>query len=102
MLNKVVSTLQRTARDAGYSTLRNYRGVGGSAGAHDMVEGEVDDAEAALLRQQNPELPLMLRVLLRWVRCRQSRRPIERRGRDGAAVDDGGSGGVASCGAVVG
>lgn len=39
MLNKVVSTLQRTARDAGYSTLRfNYRGVGGSAGAHDMVE----------------------------------------------------------------
>ena len=46
MLNKVVSTLQRTARDAGYSTLRfNYRGVGGSAGAHDMVEGEVDDVE---------------------------------------------------------
>ncbi len=63
MLNKVVSTLQRTARDAGYSTLRfNYRGVGRSAGAHDMVEGEVDDAEAALrwLREQNPELPLTL------------------------------------------
>ncbi|EHY77970.1 MULTISPECIES: alpha/beta hydrolase [Stutzerimonas stutzeri subgroup] len=63
MLNKVVSTLQRTARDAGYCTLRfNYRGVGGSAGAHDMVEGEVDDAEAALrwLRQQQPELPLTL------------------------------------------
>ncbi len=66
MLNKVVSTLQRTARDAGYSTLRfNYRGVGGSAGAHDMVEGEVDDAEAALrwLREQNPELPLPLTLL---------------------------------------
>ncbi len=63
MLNKVVSTLQRTARDAGYCTLRfNYRGVGGSAGAHDMVEGEVDDAEAAMrwLRQQQPELPLTL------------------------------------------
>lgn len=63
MLNKVVSTLQRTARDAGYSTLRfNYRGVGGSAGTHDMVEGEVDDAEAALrwLREQDPELPLTL------------------------------------------
>ncbi|WP_418643872.1 alpha/beta hydrolase [Stutzerimonas kunmingensis] len=63
MLNKVVSTLQRTARDAGYSTLRfNYRGVGGSAGVHDMVEGEVDDAEAALrwLREQKPELPLTL------------------------------------------
>ena len=37
MLNKVVSTLQRTARDAGYITLRfNYRGVGGSGGSHDM------------------------------------------------------------------
>lgn len=63
MLNKVVSTLQRTARDAGYVTLRfNYRGVGGSAGTHDMNLGEVDDAEAALawLREQYPELPLTL------------------------------------------
>ena len=35
MLNKVVSTLQRTARDAGLITLRfNYRGVGASAGSH--------------------------------------------------------------------
>jgi alpha/beta superfamily hydrolase len=47
MLNKVVSTLQRTARDAGLATLRfNYRGVGASAGSHDMASGEVDDAEA--------------------------------------------------------
>src|SRR5690606_40827812 len=63
MLNKVVSTLQRTARDAGYVTLRfNYRGVGGSAGIHDMNFGEVDDAEAALawLQAQHPELPLTL------------------------------------------
>nr|MBF0681766.1 alpha/beta fold hydrolase [Pseudomonas sp.] len=63
MLNKVVSTLQRTARDAGYVTLRfNYRGVGASAGAHDMKFGEVDDAEAALawLREQHPKLPLTL------------------------------------------
>ncbi|MGE4407689.1 alpha/beta hydrolase [Pseudomonas sp.] len=63
MLNKVVSTLQRTARDAGYSTLRfNYRGVGASAGTHDMAEGEVDDAEAALrwLMAQQPGLPLTL------------------------------------------
>ncbi|MDH0302980.1 MULTISPECIES: alpha/beta fold hydrolase [unclassified Pseudomonas] len=63
MLNKVVSTLQRTARDAGYVTLRfNYRGVGQSAGSHDMGAGEVDDAEAAAawLRQQHPELPLVL------------------------------------------
>ncbi|WP_019340150.1 alpha/beta hydrolase [Stutzerimonas stutzeri] len=63
MLNKVVSTLQRTARDAGYATLRfNFRGVGGSAGSHDMNTGEVDDAEAALrwLQAQRPELPLTL------------------------------------------
>ena len=61
MLNKVVSTLQRTARDAGYSTLRfNYRGVGQSAGSHDMAGGEVDDAEAIVLwlRAQQPQLPL--------------------------------------------
>lgn len=63
MLNKVVSTLQRTARDAGYVTLRfNYRGVGQSAGSHDMGAGEVADAEAvaAWLREQHPELPLVL------------------------------------------
>ena len=63
MLNKVVSTLQRTARDAGYVTLRfNFRGVGGSAGSHDMNTGEVDDAESALqwLRAQHPTLPLTL------------------------------------------
>ena len=61
MLNKVVSTLQRTARDAGYSTLRfNYRGVGQSAGSHDMAGGEVDDAEVIVLwlRAQQPQLPL--------------------------------------------
>ncbi|WP_462381525.1 alpha/beta hydrolase [Pseudomonas sp. Marseille-QA0892] len=63
MLNKVVSTLQRTARDAGYATLRfNYRGTGGSEGSHDMGMGEVDDAEAALawLRARIPDLPLAL------------------------------------------
>ncbi|SEN30186.1 hypothetical protein SAMN04487857_11375 [Pseudomonas sp. ok272] len=63
MLNKVVSTLQRTARDAGLITLRfNYRGVGASAGSHDMGSGEVDDALAAALwlRARHPELPLTL------------------------------------------
>ena len=63
MLNKVVSTLQRTARDAGYSTLRfNYRGVGSSSGSHDMQQGEVDDAEAAAdwLLARHPQLPLAL------------------------------------------
>ncbi|WP_166360822.1 alpha/beta hydrolase [Pseudomonas akapageensis] len=63
MLNKVVSTLQRTARDAGLITLRfNYRGVGASAGSHDMGTGEVDDAQAAAkwLIEQHPDLPLTL------------------------------------------
>ena len=63
MLNKVVSTLQRTARDAGLATLRfNYRGVGNSAGSHDMTNGEVDDAEAVAhwLRARYPQLPLTL------------------------------------------
>lgn len=63
MLNKVVSTLQRSARDAGLATLRfNYRGVGSSAGSHDMTSGEVDDAEAVAhwLRQRYPQLPLTL------------------------------------------
>ncbi|MBC2678415.1 MULTISPECIES: alpha/beta hydrolase [Pseudomonas] len=63
MLNKVVSTLQRTARDVGLSTLRfNYRGVGASAGSHDMGTGEVDDAQAvaAWLRAKHPELPLTI------------------------------------------
>ncbi|CAI8854985.1 MULTISPECIES: alpha/beta fold hydrolase [Pseudomonas] len=63
MMNKVVSMLQRTARDAGYITLRfNYRGVGQSAGSHDMGSGEVDDAQAAVdwLREQHPALPLTL------------------------------------------
>jgi len=63
MLNKVVSTLQRTARDAGYITLRfNYRGVGSSAGSHDMKTGEVDDAEAVArwLLAEHPGVPLTL------------------------------------------
>ena len=63
MLNKVVSTLQRTARDAGLITLRfNYRGVGASEGTHDMGTGEVDDAQAVAewLRAKHPGLPLTL------------------------------------------
>ncbi|UZJ61386.1 alpha/beta fold hydrolase [Pseudomonas sp. KU26590] len=63
MLNKVISTLQRTARDAGLITLRfNYRGVGTSAGSSDMGEGEVDDAQAAAswLRDKHPDLPMTL------------------------------------------
>ncbi len=63
MLNKVVSSVQRCARDAGYITLRfNYRGVGASEGVHDMHSGEIDDAEAALdwLCAQHPQLPVSL------------------------------------------
>lgn len=63
MHNKVVATLQRTARDAGYATLRfNFRGVGQSMGEHAHGEGEIDDAEAAArwLLAQYPGLPLSL------------------------------------------
>lgn len=61
--NKVVATLQRSARDAGYATLRfNFRGVGQSVGEHAHGEGEIDDAEAAArwLLAQHPGLPLSL------------------------------------------
>lgn len=63
MLNKVVSTLQRTARDQGLATLRfNYRGTGKSEGVHDMGSGEVNDAETALgwLCERHPGLPVYL------------------------------------------
>ncbi|KTC50914.1 alpha/beta hydrolase [Pseudomonas syringae] len=63
MLNKVVSTLQRTARDQGLITLRfNYRGVGASAGTSVAGAGEIDDAQAAAqwLRAQHTDLPMTL------------------------------------------
>lgn len=63
MQNKVVATLQRAARDAGYATLRfNFRGVGQSAGSYAEGRGEVDDALAAAhwLAEQHPGLPLTL------------------------------------------
>ena len=69
MLNKVVSTLQRTARDAGLITLRfNYRGVGASAGTHDMATGEVDDAlDKAGVYDRSPEaLEPYLNEKLTW------------------------------------
>lgn len=63
MLNKVVSTLQRTARDAGLITLRfNYRGIGASAGTSEASAVEIEDAQAAAnwLIGRHPDLPLTL------------------------------------------
>ncbi len=49
MNTKVVYALYRTFVDAGFSALRfNFRGVGKSEGTHDMGEGELSDAAAAL------------------------------------------------------
>ncbi|QRY81582.1 alpha/beta hydrolase [Pseudomonas sp. PDNC002] len=63
MQTKVVATLQRAARDAGYATLRfNFRGVGQSAGSYAEGRGEIDDALAAArwLAGEHPGLPLTL------------------------------------------
>ncbi|MCP8463735.1 alpha/beta hydrolase [Pseudomonas sp. ZM23] len=63
MQNKVVATLQRAARDAGYATLRfNFRGVGQSAGSYAEGRGEIDDALAAAhwMAERHPALPLTL------------------------------------------
>lgn len=63
MHNKVVATLQRTARDNQWSTLRfNFRGVGKSEGSYGEGEGEIQDAEAAInwLMAKNPNLPLVI------------------------------------------
>jgi len=47
MQNKVVHTLSRAAQDLGVTSIRfNFRGVGGSGGAHDNGVGESDDAAA--------------------------------------------------------
>jgi alpha/beta superfamily hydrolase len=61
MHNKVISTLQRTVRDEGYSTLRfNFRGVGQSVGTYGEGAGEIEDAYAAAwwFIKQHPGLPL--------------------------------------------
>jgi alpha/beta superfamily hydrolase len=63
MHNKVVYRLARGLRRAGIVVLRfNFRGVGSSAGEHGHLEGEIEDARAALawLRQRYPALPCAL------------------------------------------
>ncbi len=59
MHNKVVYRLARGLRRAGIAVLRfNFRGVGSSAGVHGHLEGEIEDARAALawLRERYPAL----------------------------------------------
>ena len=61
--NKVVYRLARGLRRAGIVVLRfNFRGVGRSGGEHAHLEGEIEDARAALrwLREHYPELPYAL------------------------------------------
>ena len=61
--NKVVYRLARGLRRAGVAVLRfNYRGVGRSQGAYGNLEGEIEDARAALdwLRARNLGLPYAL------------------------------------------
>jgi alpha/beta superfamily hydrolase len=58
--NKVVYRLARGLRRAGIAVLRfNYRGVGRSQGEYGNLEGEIEDARAALdwLRARYPALP---------------------------------------------
>jgi alpha/beta superfamily hydrolase len=63
MHNKVVYRLARGLRRSGIVVLRfNFRGVGGSEGEHAHLEGEIEDARAALawLRERYPALPYAL------------------------------------------
>ena len=61
--NKVTQTLARTFTRLGYVALRpNFRGVGGSAGAHADGHGEAEDMLAVLAaaRQRYGDLPIVL------------------------------------------
>jgi alpha/beta superfamily hydrolase len=61
MENKVVATLARAFAQLGYRAVRfNFRGVGGSAGAWDEGQGEVDDVLAVIEAQRDASLPLAL------------------------------------------
>jgi alpha/beta superfamily hydrolase len=63
MDNKVVTTVARAFHELDAITWRfNFRGVGGTQGAHDEGRGETDDmlAVIAAARAEHPELPLLL------------------------------------------
>lgn len=63
MTNKVVTTLATALQRRDTVALRfDFRGVGKSAGVHDRGRGETEDCltAAAALRQQWPDLPLLL------------------------------------------
>ena len=63
MTNKVVTTLARACSEAGVRTVRfNFRGVGKSAGVHDLGKGEVEDviAIAQWVQKVRPEDALWL------------------------------------------
>ncbi len=63
MHNKVVFRTAEAFQQAGFATLRfNFRGVGGSPGAHDDGRGEGDDARAAIdfIAAQFPGVPVAL------------------------------------------
>jgi alpha/beta superfamily hydrolase len=56
MHNKVVQTLARAYLQCGWRALRfNFRGVGGSAGAHDEGRGEADDMLAVIGQAASPD-----------------------------------------------
>jgi alpha/beta superfamily hydrolase len=60
MDNKVVQTLARAFVQSGWTAIRfNFRGVGGSAGAHDEGRGEADDMRG-LVQAIAPEGPIAL------------------------------------------
>jgi uncharacterized protein len=63
MDNKVITTLAKAFADAGCATFRfNFRGVGGTEGAHDEGRGESDDMLTVIAHAQAsfPGLPLQL------------------------------------------
>jgi alpha/beta superfamily hydrolase len=60
MDNKVVQTLARAFTQCGWTAVRfNFRGVGGTAGAHDEGRGELDDL-LAVAASVAPDGPLCL------------------------------------------